>query len=53
MKKKLEICQVLLEANQKKIVLSCKILQIFHYNINEVFGQWVLFLNYLKPRYYI
>ena len=48
---------ILSEANQNKIVFSCRILQIFiicsFTNINRVFGQWVLFINYYKLRYNI
>ena len=47
---------ILSEANQTKIVFSCRILQIFLFDISQkliVFDQWVLFINYYKLRYYI
>ena len=48
---------ILSEANQNKIVFSCWILQISiiwsFTNINRMFGQWILFINYYKLRYYI
>ena len=45
------------EPKQNKMVFSCRILQISiilsFTNINRVFGQWVLFINYYKLWYYI